>query len=70
MGGPGVQEWDNWRVAVTPEQMVADVVASSALDGRRIDPDWVPVLHRIATGELNADDVVRSEVERARMMAR
>lgn len=53
---------------MTPDQMVADVVASAALDGRRIDPEWLPVLHRIATGELDADEAVRGEVERARRM--
>lgn len=46
----------------TPHEIVADVVASAALDGRRINPVWQQVLLRIATGELDADDAVKAVI--------
>jgi hypothetical protein len=44
-----------------------DVVASSALDGAPAPtPEWRQTPRRVATGELDADEVISAEVERAK----
>lgn len=53
-------------MTATPEQIVSDVVASAALDGRTIGHEWIPTLLAIAEGRVSADEVVAAEIERAR----
>lgn len=65
--GPDSKPWAPAErlCSVDPDAMVADVVANAALDGRLIDEDWKKVLRRIATGDVTADSVIATEVERA-----
>lgn len=49
----------------TPEQVVASALASAALDGRDVSPEWQAVLLRVADGSLSADEAVRMAVAEA-----
>lgn len=46
------------------DRIVACVVASAAMDDRVVDPEIYPMLRKIATGEISADDAIDSLIER------
>lgn len=59
-----------WPVPeLSPEWAVKQAVASAALEGREIGPEWQQVLHKVATGELSADNAAQVEASRVRVVA-
>lgn len=52
--------------AYTPDQAVASVVGSAALEGAVMSPEYIAVLRRIATGEITADSVIERIVAEAK----
>lgn len=54
------------RQRSNPEVAVTQATASAALEDRVVDDDWQEVLRDIANGTRSADDVVTTEIERAR----
>lgn len=49
---------DMMAAAYDPDQAVASVVGSAALEGAEFSPEFVAELRRVATGEIPADSLV------------
>jgi hypothetical protein len=52
--------------AYTPDQAVASVVGSAALEGAVLSPEYIAVLRRITAGEVTVDSVVARIVAEAK----